>query len=344
MSRQLLNTLYVMTQGAYASLDGDTVLVKANGLKLLQAPLLHLGGIVLFGGSSISPPLMERCAEDGRDVVFLDFAGRFKARVVGPVSGNVLLRKAQYEHSVAAEKALAIARNIVAGKIKNARGVLLRSARDSVNMESSLKIKQQSEIMADLLKALPECGTLDEVRGVEGVAASSYFNVFGDMITGEKSDFAFHLRTRRPPRDRVNALLSFLYSMLTNDCVGAAEGVGLDPQFGFLHAIRPGRPALALDLMEEFRACLSDRLALSLINRRQIQPEHFEERPGGSVMLNDAGRKIVITAYQKRKQEETIHPFLKEKIPMGLVPHLQARLLARCLRGDTPHYLPYIAR
>ncbi len=344
MSRQLLNTLYIMTQGAYASLDGDTVLVKANGAKLLQAPLLHLGRIVLFGGSSISPPLMERCAEDGRDVVFLDFAGRFKAKVVGPVSGNVLLRKAQYEHSVSEEKALAIARNIVAGKIRNARGVLLRSARDSVNKESSDKISEQSDIMADLLKALPECGTLDETRGVEGIAASSYFSVFGEMITGEKSEFAFHLRTRRPPRDRVNALLSFLYSMLTNDCAGAVEGVGLDPQFGFLHAIRPGRPALALDLMEEFRACVADRLALSLINRRQIQPDHFEERPGGSVLLNDAGRKIVITAYQKRKQEETVHPFLKEKIPMGLVPHLQARLLARCLRGDTPHYLPYIAR
>ena len=344
MSRELLNTLYIMTQGAYANLEGDTVLVRANGVKLLQAPLLHLGGIVLFGGSSISPPLMERCAEDGRDVVFLDFAGRFRARVVGPVTGNVLLRKAQYEHSISPEKALSIARNIVAGKIKNSRGVLQRSARDSPSTESSERLREQSEMLAGLLHALPECGTLDEVRGVEGIAASSYFNVFAEMITVEKSDFAFHLRTRRPPRDRVNALLSFLYSMLTNDCVGAAEGVGLDPQFGFLHAIRPGRPALALDLMEEFRACVADRLALSLINRRQIKPEHFEERPGGSVLLNDSGRKIVITAYQKRKQEETLHPFLKEKIPMGLVPHLQARLLARCLRGDTPHYLPYIAR
>ncbi len=344
MSRELLNTLFVTTPGAYARLDGDTVRVDADRIKLLQVPLLHLGSLVFFGGASLTPDLMHRCAAEGREITFLDFAGRFKCRLVGPTSGNVLLRKAQYEAHGNEARAIAIARPIVAGKIKNARQTLLRAAREARNDEDAQRLTAQAAFMADQLESLPEMRTLDELRGGEGQAAACYFSVFGAMITRDKSEFAFYVRTRRPPRDRVNALLSFVYALLTNDCVAAVEGVGLDPQFGYLHALRPGRPALALDLMEEFRSCIADRLVLSLINRRQIQPSHFEERPGESLLLTAEGRKIVLTAYQQRKQEEVSHALLKTKTPLGLVPHLQARLLARHLRGDLESYLPYVAR
>jgi CRISPR-associated protein Cas1 len=344
MSHQFLNTLFVTTQGAYVKLDGDTVRVDADGTKLIQVPLLHLGSLVLFGGASISPPLMCRCAEEGREITFLDWSGRFKARVVGPMSGNVLLRKAQYDAQADETRAIAIARCIVAGKIKNARQTLMRAARETKDTDASAALNEQATFIANHLQSLPEMTTLDGIRGIEGQTASCYFAVFGNMITRSKSEFAFATRTRRPPRDRVNALLSFVYALLTNDCVSAVEGVGLDPQFGYLHCLRPGRPALALDLMEEFRSYLADRLVLTLINKKQIQPDHFESRPGESVMMTAEGRKIVLSAYQTRKAEEVSHPLLQTKTPLGLVPHLQARLLARHLRGDLPAYLPYIAK
>ena len=307
-------------------------------------PLLHLGSLMLFGGASISPPLMCRCAEEGRAITFLDWAGRFKARVVGPMSGNVLLRKAQYDAQADEARAVSIARSIVAGKIKNARQTLLRAAREVKDADAANALNQQATFIAGHLQSLPDMATLDGIRGIEGQTASCYFQVFGNMITREKAEFAFATRTRRPPRDRVNALLSFVYALLTSDCVAAVEGVGLDPQFGYLHCLRPGRPALALDLMEEFRSYLADRLVLTLINRRQIQPDHFESRPGESVLLTAEGRKIVLTAYQARKAEEVSHPLLQTQTPLGLVPHLQARLLARHLRGDLPAYLPYIVK
>jgi len=368
MSRQMMNTLFVTHQGAFARLDGDTVRVDAKGLKLLQVPLLGLESLVFFEGASLSPPLMCRCAKDGREVTFLDFAGRFQCRVVGPVSGNVLLRRAQYDASGDESRCMEIARPIVAGKIKNARATLLRAARERTDPTDVATLNEQAAYMAVHLESLPEKNTLDEIRGVEGQAASCYFAAFGAMIARDKSDFAFATRTRRPPRDRVNALLSFVYSLLTNDCVGALEGVGLDPQVGFLHCLRPGRPALALDLVEEFRSYFADRLVLSLLNRRQLQPSHFESRPGEaegreasesdgklqpdrfesrpgeSVMLTAEGRKILLTAYQSRKQEEVMHPLLQTQTPLGLVPHLQARLLARHLRGDLPTYPPFIPR
>jgi CRISPR-associated protein Cas1 len=344
MSKTLLNTLFIQTPGAYARLDGDTVRVEANGEKLLHSPLLHLGAFVLFEGASMSSALMMRCAEDGREVTFLDFAGRFKARLVGPTSGNVLLRKAQYDAHSDATRTCHIARNIVAGKIKNSRQVLLRGARDMKEPTSIEALQQQAEALASLLKSTEEADSVDVLRGIEGQAAACYFDCFGHLITRDKSEFAFNTRSRRPPRDRVNALLSFLYALLTTDCVAAAQGVGLDPQFGYLHVLRPGRPALALDLVEEFRAPVADRLAISLMNRKQIDPGHFDERPGGSVMMNADGRRIVLAAYQKRKQEEVTHPFLKTQTPVGLLPHLQARLLARHLRGDLEAYLPFIPR
>ena len=344
MSQQLLNTLFITTPGAYAHLEGDTVRVDADGRKLLQAPLLHLGSLVLFGGASISPHLMHRCAEDGREVTFLDFAGRFKCRVVGPVCGNVLLRKAQYDAHADGARTLAIARPIVAGKIKNARQTLLRASREAREPENAEALRIPAEAIGNLLLSLPNMTTVDEVRGIEGQAAACYFGAFGSMITQAKSEFAFTIRTRRPPRDRVNALLSFVYSLLTSDCVAAAEGVGLDPQFGFLHVLRPGRPALALDLMEEFRSYIADRLVLTLINKRQITRDHFEERPGESILLTSDGRKIVLAAYQARKQEQVSHPLLQNTTAVGLIPHLQARVLARHLRGDLPNYLPFVAK
>lgn len=344
MERLLLNTLYVTTPGAVVRLDGDTARVEVDRACVMQVPLLHLGALVLFGGVSVSSPLMQRCAEEGRAVTFLDYAGRFKCRVVGPTSGNVLLRKAQYDAHSDATRTLAIARPIVAGKIRNSRQTLLRAAREMKRSEAASILVEQSAFLVTLQRSLGEVILLDEVRGIEGQAAAAYFGAFGAMITRPGSEFAFATRTRRPPRDRVNALLSFVYALLTTDCVSALEGVGLDPQFGYLHAIRPGRPALALDLMEEFRSYLADRLVLSLINRRQVTPEDFEERPGESVMLTASGRKTVLSAYQECKQQEVTHPFLRTQVPKGLLPHLQARLLARHLRGDLPAYLPFMPR
>lgn len=341
MAKTLLNTLFVTTQGAYVRLVGDTVRVEVNGEKTFQGPLLHLSGLVLFEAFSISPALLHRCAEDGRDVTLLDFAGRFKCRIEGPVSGNVLLRKAQYDAQADPEQTLEIARTIVAAKLRNSRQTLLRGGREASADFAKHTLSKQAELLGNYLVSLPEQRTLDEIRGVEGQSAACYFSAFDSLITQQKEAFEFTVRSRRPPRDRVNALMSFLYALLTKDCVSAAEGVGLDPQFGFLHCLRPGRPALALDLMEEFRSYFADRLALSLINRKQILPEDFEIRPGDSVMMTEVGRKKILGAYQKRKAEEVEHPLLKQKTPVGLLPHLQARLLARYLRGDLPSYVPF---
>jgi CRISPR-associated protein Cas1 len=348
VTTELLNTLYVFTQGAYVHLEGDTVRVDLKDERLKQTPLHHLGAIVTFGLVTVSPYLMHRCAEDGRAVTFMDVNGRFLARVEGATSGNVLLRKAQYETHRDESAAAAVARCIVAGKLQNCRGVLNRAIREAGEgqraKEAVAALSRAAEAIAGQLKSLEEARSLDAVRGAEGHGSAAYFEAFDSLITQQRTDFRFDSRSRRPPKDRVNALLSFLYALLVNDCRAACEGVGLDPQFGFLHAIRPGRPALALDLMEEFRAPFADRLALTLINRKQIGPEDFRERPGGAVLLNEDGRKKVVVAYQTRKQTEVSHPMLKTRVPLGVVPHLQARILARCLRGDIPFYTPFIPR
>jgi CRISPR-associated protein Cas1 len=343
MTRELLNTLYVMTPAAFVRLDHDTLKVEADGAKLFQVPLHHLGAIVLFGSAMMSSQAICRCAEEGRSVVLLDFSGRFKARVSGPVCGNVLLRKAQYDAHVSEEKTYCIARAIVAGKVRNSRHTVRRASRDCGDAEKRSRLRACGEALGNLLTMLPDMVDVEAVRGIEGQAAALYFEVIGDMLNVPTDEFSFKLRTRRPPRDRVNALMSFVYSLLTNDCTAACEGVGLDPQFGYLHCLRPGRPSLALDLMEEFRSYLADRLVLTLINRRQIRPGDFEDHPGDSVTLTDVGRKAVLDAYQKRKQEEVPHPLLKENAPLGLLPHLQARLLARHLRGDLTEYIPFLA-
>ncbi|MBI5142021.1 MAG: type I-C CRISPR-associated endonuclease Cas1 [Nitrospirae bacterium] len=341
--KQLLNTLYVMTQGAYVCLDHETVKVEVEGKVRMQVPLHHIGSIVTMGNVMLSPFIMGRCADDGRAIVILGRSGRFKCRVVGKTSGNVLLRHAQHEAVRDGGKSIPIARNIVAGKVKNARHILLRGAREADNADDAGVLKNAADILANTLFHLKDCADIDRVRGIEGEAANAYFGVFDRMVKEEaRTVFRFDGRNRRPPLDPMNALLSFLYTLLLSDCVSAAEGVGLDSQMGFLHVMRPGRPSLGLDMMEEFRAVLADRLALTLINRRQITENHFEPRPGGAVYLNEDGRKTVVTEYQKRKQDELHHPLLDEKAPFGLVPHIQARLLARHLRGDMDEYVPFL--
>ncbi len=341
---QLLNTLYVTTPEAYVRLDRETLRVEVEKETKLQVPLHHLGAVVCFGDAPISPALLHRCADDGRSVVLLDRNGRFKGHLEGPVSGNVLLRKAQHEAVNDPELTLAIARNMVAGKIQNVRQIVLRAAREADDTDDATHLKETGQTLATALESTATAGDLDQLRGFEGEAARQYFGSFTRMVREDREAFQLNGRNRRPPRDRINALLSFLYALLLGDCVSAAEGVGLDPQMGFLHALRPGRPALGLDLMEELRSVIAERLALTLINRRQINAAHFVDRPGGAVYLGDEGRKEVIVAYQKRKQEEIQHPVLEQKMPIGLIPHVQARLLARVLRGDMETYLPYLYR
>ncbi len=341
---QLLNTLYITTEGAYLRLDHETLKVDVEKETKLQVPIHHIGGVVCFGDVMISPAAMHRCAEDGRSLVLLDRNGRFKARVEGPVSGNVLLRRAQYEAMATPAKTLAIARNIVGGKIQNSRQIILRAAREADDDGDATALRNATDSLGNTLSRVGACEDLDTLRGIEGESARIYFSTFTRMVREDRATFTLDGRNRRPPTDPINALLSFLYALLMNDCVAAAEGVGLDPQMGFLHALRPGRAALALDLMEELRSVLADRLALTLINRKQVAAKHFVNRPGGAVHLEDDGRKEVIVAYQKRKQEEITHPVLDQKMPLGLVPHIQARLLARVLRGDLEAYPPYLYR
>ncbi len=342
--KQIENILYVQTQGSYLRLDHDTLIIEVEKEKTFQIPLHHLGGVVMFGNVLISPFLIHRCAEDGCDIVWLSQGGKFKARLSGPTTGNVLLRRAQHEAIRESSTTLAIARNFVAGKLQNTRQTLLRAARETDNEGDATALRKVADAHANTIRRLPTLKHLDELRGAEGDAASGYFSMFNKMIVTNKDTFMFSGRNRRPPLDPVNALLSFVYALIRNECVGACESVGLDPQMGFLHALRPGRPALALDLMEEFRACYADRLVLTLINRAQLTKDDFVMRPGGAVELTEAARKTVLTTYQKRKAEEVTHNVLERATPYALIPHVQARLLARHLRGDLPEYQPYLQR
>jgi CRISPR-associated protein Cas1 len=337
--RRLLNTLYVTSQGAYLRREGETVVVEVEKEIRLRLPLLNLGGIVCFGNVLCSPFLLGACAEAGIAVSFLTEFGRHLADVIGAPSGNVLLRRTQYRRADDAVASTALARAFVAGKIANARHVLRRAARENATDPGSVEAVADS--LAPRLRSLTGAASLDAVRGVEGEAAAQYFAVFQQLIAAQRESFTFGDRNRRPPLDPVNALLSYLYTLLRFDAAAALAAHGLDPAVGFLHRDRPGRDGLALDLIEEFRAPLADRIALTLINRQQIQPRHFRVTETGAVLLTDDGRKEVLTAWQKRKQDEVDHVFLGEKIPIGLLLHAQALLLARHLRGDLDAYPPF---
>jgi CRISPR-associated protein Cas1 len=336
-----LNTLYVTTQNSYLFKEGQSVVVKVEQENRLRLPIHTLDGIVCFGAVSMSPFLMHHCAENNVAVSFLSEYGKFLARIQGPVSGNVLLRREQYRVADRPEEAAEITRNILIGKLANARTVLRRALRD---YDEKPELTTAECRLTQYLRRLEQPMCLAALRGNEGEAAASYFAAFPQLITVKDEAFTFSGRNRRPPTDPANALLSFAYTLLVHDCRSALEGVGLDPCVGFLHTDRPGRPSLALDLMEEFRAFLADRLVLSLINRRQIRPKDFNDSAGGAVTMTDDARKTLLTAWQKRKQEEITHPYLQEKCKIGLLPHLQAQLLARHLRGDLEAYPPFIWR
>lgn len=345
MARQILNTLYVMTPHSYLHLENDTLRVDVEREKKMQVPLHHLGSVVCLGNIMMSPALMHRCADEGISLVLLDGNGRFKARLEGAVSGNILLRQAQHRQAGDAAFTLNAARSMIAGKLRNARQILLRGARETSDESDEKTLTAAATALRSSVRNLPLAANLDSVRGIEGDAAKVYFSALNSVVRRDaRSHFSMDGRTRRPPRDRINALLSFLYSMLMNDCRSALEAVGLDPQLGFLHAVRPGRAALALDLMEEFRAIVADRLALTLINRGQVGKSDFVEREGGAVSLESDARRAVVIAYQERKQEEVTHPLLDMKMPIGLLPQVQARLLARYVRGETESYFPFLVR
>lgn len=341
---QLLNTLYVTMPESYLRLENSTLRIEQDGEVRLRVPLHHLQSVVCFGHVGVSLPLLHRLAEEGIAFVMVDANGRFKARLEGAVSGNVLLRQAQFRQSTAPGFTLETAKAFVAGKLKSSRNVLLRGARDCKNEGDQAKLSRAANDLAASLRALANANTLDEARGVEGEAARTYFAALNFLLRGDcREAFRMDGRTRRPPRDRINAMLSFVYSLWMNDCRSVIEAVGLDPQVGFLHAVRPGRAALALDLMEEFRA-FADRLVLSMINRSQLTVNDFVEREGGAVTLRDDSRKAVLVAYQERKQEEVKHPLLEQPIPLGLVPFVQARILARAVRGEIEGYLPFVSK
>ena len=340
--RKLLNTLFVTSEEAYLALETENVAVYIGEEKKAQYPLLVLESIISFSYKGASPALMGACARNGIQLVFLTPRGRFLARVCGQEQGNVLLRKEQYRLSDKLEKSCHIARNFIFGKVYNQRWVLERTLRDHRMRVDAAKLESASQALAGLLPAIETQTDLDALRGLEGEASVRYFHVFDEMVLNQKADFLFDGRNRRPPTDNMNALLSFAYVLLSNDCASALESVGLDSYVGFMHRDRPGRTSLALDLMEELRAPMADRLCITLVNNRVLQDKHFERQESGAVFLREDGRKLFLSAWQTKKKEEITHPYLKEKMAWGLVPYVQSLLLARCLRGDLDGYPPFL--
>ena len=345
--RRHLNTLYVTTAGAWLHKDGENVVVEVDGEERGRAPVHLLGGIVCFGAVGMTPALMGHCAARGVCVSMLSRSGRFLARVEGQTSGNVLLRRAQYRATDDGVATAKLAGHMVTGKLLNQRTVVRRALRDhgpTTPPDGRDRLSMCERRLTDAARRSARTAGTDAVRGIEGEAARVYYAVFDDLIRDENGAFVFSCRSRRPPLDPVNALLSFLYTLLVHDCRSALETVGLDPAVGYLHRERPGRPSLALDLMEELRPVLADRLVLSLINRRQVRARDFETSVSGAVTMRDDARKSVLVAYQDRKKDEILHPFLKEKTTLGLVPFVQASLLARHLRGELDAYPPFLWR
>jgi CRISP-associated protein Cas1 len=355
------NTLYLLTPASYVGRDHLTLQVEvpiyppglpleerrrdnAADWKKLSIPIHHLESICVFGPSTVSPPALDLCWEHGVAVNFLSAYGHFQARLTGVADTSVTLRRAQFRRADEPAKSAAIARQMIAGKIQNSRNSLLRAARENDDPSEQAQLQGVTDALARQLHYLATQTDIEKVRGAEGMASQLYFSVFGLALKQQREEFSFKTRSRRPPRDRINCLLSFLYALVRHDCVAALTSIGLDPFVGFLHVDRPNRPSLALDLMEEFRPWLADRLAITLVNRQQVEPEHFVEREGGAVEFTEAGRKLVIKAYQERKQETMIHPLLEQNLRLAQMPFVQARILARHLRGDLPDYLPLLPK
>lgn len=339
--KKLLNTLYVLTEDSYISKQGETICVHVGGEEKVRVPAHTIESVVCFGNTTVSTPLLAFCGEKGIGLVFLNEYSRFYGRLEGPVKGNVLLRRAQYLATENKVKTSTLAFWFVTTKVANTRNTLLRAARESEDEFAINALLEAAANLSRLVKTMDPNMPVEQIRGIEGNAAATYFSVFDYMIKANKQDFYFKARSRRPPLDNVNTLISFLYALLLNDTRSALEGVGLDPAAGFLHALRPGRPSLALDLIEELRSPLCDRLAISLINLKQLQQKDFESSLTG-VLLSAEAKKIILTAWQKRKREEITHPYLNEKIQIGLIPYVQAQLLARYLRGDIAEYPPFL--
>lgn len=340
--RQLLNTLFVTSEDVYLALDGENVTANRGGETLARYPLHTLQSIVSFSYAGASPALMGACAQRGIGLAFFSPGGRFLTRVSGPAQGNVLLRRMQYRAADDPVQSCRLARSMILGKVYNARWSIERTRRDHALRIEEERFAAASARLRDLLPQIAAETVPESLRGLEGVAATAYFGVLDDMILREKDTFFFRERSRRPPRDAFNAMLSFAYSLLSHDCASALEGVGLDAYVGFLHRDRPGRESLALDLMEELRPCFADRFVLTLVNNRVMKASDFDMRESGAVLLTDTARRTFLQKWQERKKETITHPFLEEKIPWGLVPHVQSLLLARCLRGDLDGYPPFL--
>ena len=339
--RKLLNTLYITSPDSYLSLDGENIVVQKEEKEAVRIPLHNLEGIVAFGYTGASPALMGACAKRNVPILFMTQNGRFLARVIGETRGNIILRKTQYRVSDSEFSAMDIAKCMILGKICNSKAVVDRALRDHSLRIDCDALKRVSASLAGSVAQAKDCMTLDELRGVEGEAARQYFGIFNHLILQQKDTFSFSTRVKRPPTDNVNALMSFLYTLLANDCAAALETVGVDPYAGFMHRDRPGRMSLALDLMEELRAAVADRMVLTLINRREINGKGFVKKENGAVIMDDETKKLVLNAWQTKKKEELVHPFLNEKISWGLVPYAQAMLLARHLRDDMDAYPPF---
>lgn len=337
--KKLFNTLYITRPECYLHKERETVVIKQGDDKLGQFPMLALQNIFCFGQVSVSPALMAACIDAGVGLSFFTEFGKFQAQVVGAPKGNVLLRRTQYRWADDEEKSVSIARLMIAAKVGNCRAVLMREQR---NHGANNALAQAAQTMAALLESIRHARSVPQLMGLEGEAASVYFGVFSSLLRAQ--GFEFSGRVRRPPGDPVNALLSFAYVPLASECASALAGVGLDPYVGFLHQDRPGRKSLALDLMEELRAPLADRFVLTLINRGQMKPDDFVLEASGAVRLKDGARKVLLTAYQERKKESLKHPYLDESIELGLLPHAQALLLARHMRGDMQNYTPFVVR
>lgn len=340
--KKLLNTLYVTSENSYLSLDGENIVVLDNEKEVGRLPLHNLDGIVSFGYRGTSPALMGACMERNISICYLTPHGKFLARICGAVKGNVLLRKMQFQLCMDDKRSLDIAKNCIAGKVYNARWVLERACRDHSMQINVEKVKHASALLKKSISQIQESVEKEQLRGYEGEAATLYFGVFDELILQQKSDFFFHGRNRRPPQDNVNAMLSFIYTILTNNIAAALESVGLDPYVGVLHTDRPGRVSLALDLLEELRPVIADRFVLSLINKKVICGRDFAKKENGAVLMKDDSRKKILTEWQNRKKEVITHPFLKEKVEWGMVPYVQAMLLARYLRGDLDAYPPFM--